>query len=45
VLDGHLKGQPIGRMVGMETMKFGGWQRLHAEYAKRFGIETPKWSA
>jgi hypothetical protein len=22
------------------AMKFG-WQRLHAEYAKQFGIETP----
>jgi len=24
-------------------MKFGGWQRLNAEYAKQFGIETPDW--
>jgi len=24
-------------------MKFGGWQRLNAEYATQFGIETPKW--
>jgi hypothetical protein len=22
-------------------MKFPGWQRLNAEYAKQFGIETP----
>jgi len=22
-------------------MKFAGWQRLNAEYAKQFGIETP----
>jgi hypothetical protein len=22
-------------------MRFGGWQRLNAEYAKQFGIETP----
>jgi len=22
-------------------MKFGGWQRLNAEYAKQFGVETP----
>jgi hypothetical protein len=29
-----------GRIVGPETMKFGGWQRLHAEYAKQFG-EVP----
>jgi len=39
VLDHLLAGQPIGRMVGPEAMKFGGWQRLNAEYAKQFGIE------
>ena len=22
-------------------MKFGGWQRLNAEYARQFAIETP----
>jgi len=43
VLDRHLAGRPIGRMVGMETMKFPGWQRLNAEYAKQFGVETPSW--
>ncbi len=21
----------------------GGWQRLNAEYAQQFGIETPNW--
>jgi hypothetical protein len=26
-------------------MKFSGWQRLHAEYAKQFGVELPKWPA
>src|SRR5216684_3927882 len=26
---------------GAEDMKFSGWQRLNAEYAKQFGIETP----
>lgn len=44
VLDQMLKGTPIGRMVGPEAVKFGGWQRLNAEYAKQFGIETPNWS-
>jgi uncharacterized protein YndB with AHSA1/START domain len=44
VLDGLLSGQPIGRMVGVDTMKFGGWQRLNAEYAKQFGVESPDWS-
>ena len=32
----------IGRIVGGEAMKFG-WQRLTAEYARQFGIETPNW--
>jgi len=41
VLDRLLKGDPIGRMVGAETMKLNGWQRLNAEYAKQFGIEKP----
>lgn len=39
VLDHALGGTPIGRMVGPELMKFGGWQQLNAEYAKQFGIE------
>ena len=42
VLDHLLSGTPIGRIVGPEAMKFA-WQRLHAEYAKQFGIETPNW--
>jgi uncharacterized protein YndB with AHSA1/START domain len=40
VLDHLLSGTPIGRIVAGEAMKFG-WQRLNAEYAKQFGIETP----
>ena len=43
VLDRLLSGTPIGRIVGGEAMKFGGWQRLNAEYAKQFGVETPNW--
>jgi uncharacterized protein YndB with AHSA1/START domain len=42
VLDRALAGQPIGRIVGPDAMKFGGWQRLHAEYAKQFGVQVPK---
>src|SRR6266852_4667400 len=41
VLDHLLSGTPIGRMVGAEAMKFESWQRLNAEYAKQFGVETP----
>jgi uncharacterized protein YndB with AHSA1/START domain len=40
VLDRLLSGTPVGRIVGGEAMKFG-WQRLNAEYAKQFGVETP----
>jgi uncharacterized protein YndB with AHSA1/START domain len=41
VLDHLLGGTPIGRIVGPDAIKFGGWQRLNAEYAKQFGVETP----
>jgi hypothetical protein len=27
---------PLGRIVGPDAMKFAGWQRLSAEYAKKF---------
>jgi uncharacterized protein YndB with AHSA1/START domain len=43
VLERLLAGQPIGRIVGADALKFGGWQRLNAEYAKQFGVETPSW--
>ena len=42
VLDRLLAGQPIGRIIGPEAMKFG-WQRLHAEYARLFGVEMVDW--
>jgi len=45
VLEHSLDGDPIGRIVGSSAMHFEGWQRLHAEYAKQFGVETPNWSA
>ena len=44
VLDRALAGQPIGRLVGPDAMKFGGWQQLNAEYARQFGVEPPSWS-
>ena len=40
VLERLLAGQPIGRIVGPEAMKFG-WPRLNAEYAKQFGVNPP----
>ena len=45
VLARWVAGQPIGRIVGPDAMKFGGWQRLHAEYSKQFGVEAPSWSS
>jgi uncharacterized protein YndB with AHSA1/START domain len=41
VLGRLLDGQPIGRVVGVDAMKFDGWQRLNGEYAKQFGVEAP----
>ena len=40
VLDRLLAGDPIARIAGPDAMKFAGWQRLTAEYAKHFGVET-----
>jgi uncharacterized protein YndB with AHSA1/START domain len=45
VLERSLAGEPIGRIVGPEAMKFGGWQRLNAEYAAQFGVENPSWNS
>jgi uncharacterized protein YndB with AHSA1/START domain len=42
VLERALAGDPIGRIAGMEVMKFEGWKRLHAEYAAQFGITSPR---
>ncbi len=41
VLDRLLSRNPMGRIAGAEAMKFAGWQRLVAEYAKQFATETP----
>ncbi len=44
VLERFLDGRPMGRIVGPEAMKFDGWRRLNAEYAKQFGVEAPSGS-
>ncbi len=41
VLDHFLGGTPMGRTVGPDAIKFGGWTRLNAEYAKQFSDEAP----
>jgi uncharacterized protein YndB with AHSA1/START domain len=43
VLDRLLAGTPLGRPVGPDVRNSEGFQRLHAEYAKLFGVEMPKW--
>jgi Polyketide cyclase / dehydrase and lipid transport len=44
VLERLLGGAPIGRIAGADAMKFDGWQRLNAEYARQFGVEPPGWT-
>jgi uncharacterized protein YndB with AHSA1/START domain len=43
VLDHLLGGNPLGRIVAGDALKFGGWQQLNVEYARQFGVEAPKW--
>ena len=45
VMDRFLGGTPIGRTVGPDALKFGGWQRLHGEYQRLLGVQTPGWQA
>ncbi len=42
VLENLLGGTPIGRISGGDWMKSAAWQRLTAEYARQFGVETDK---
>jgi uncharacterized protein YndB with AHSA1/START domain len=43
VLDHLLSGTPLGRIVGPDAIKFGGWSQLNAEYAQQFGVKTRDW--
>jgi uncharacterized protein YndB with AHSA1/START domain len=42
VMDHLLGGDAIGRIVGPDAIKFDGWKRLNAEYARQFGVDAPK---
>lgn len=44
-LNRFLSGDPIGRIVGGDAMKFDGWKRLHAEYQKQFNEESTSTSS
>ncbi len=39
VLDRLVADTPLGRMVGPDAIRFGGWQRLHVEYLRLFKTE------
>jgi uncharacterized protein YndB with AHSA1/START domain len=43
VLDRLLGDHPIGRIVGPDALKVGGWPQLQAEYAKQLGVDSPAW--
>jgi len=43
VLDRFLNGTSSGCITGTNAMKFPGWQRLVAEYAKQFEVQPPNW--
>jgi uncharacterized protein YndB with AHSA1/START domain len=42
VLDRLVAGDPLGRIVAGDAMKFD-WPRLNTEYAQQFGIDPPAW--
>ena len=42
VLDHLLNGDPIGRIAGADATRSGAWQRLVAEYAEKFEVESAK---
>jgi hypothetical protein len=44
VLQHLLDGEPLGRIVGGDAMRFD-WPRLNLEYARQFGVEPPQWPA
>jgi uncharacterized protein YndB with AHSA1/START domain len=41
VLTRLLDDEPIGRIAGRAAMQFDGWQRLHTDYARQFGVAAP----
>lgn len=43
VLQHLLDGDPLGRIVGPDALKFGGWQKLNQGYSDQFGVEPVSW--
>jgi uncharacterized protein YndB with AHSA1/START domain len=42
VLDHLLSGTPLGRIAGPDALTFEGWQRLNADYAKQFDVDSER---
>lgn len=42
VLDRHLAGTPLGRIVAGDAIQYGGWKRLTVEYGQQFGLTPPE---
>ena len=40
VMAAYLDGDPMGRIVAGDALKFEGWQRLHREYQAKFGVKS-----
>lgn len=38
-----LDGDPVGRLVAEDALRFNGWQRLNKEYSQLFGVEAQSW--
>ena len=38
VLERLLAGEPMGRIAGVDAMKFGAWKQLTSEYAEQFDL-------
>jgi hypothetical protein len=43
ILVRELRHSPEKVWRALTAIKFGGWQRLNAEYAQQFGVEAPNW--
>jgi uncharacterized protein YndB with AHSA1/START domain len=42
VMDHLLAGNALGRMVGPDALKIDGWNQLHRDYAREFGVKEDK---
>ena len=43
VMEHLLDGEPLGRIVAQDALRFEGWQRLNKEYSEKFGVQPMSW--